>query len=70
VTAKHDGGQQPSSAAVAGGHSTAAADNADRDYITTDDLLQDMADNGGRGGDGDGEQAAVMEPEDVGFLRK
>jgi hypothetical protein len=51
-------GQQPSSAAAAGEHGTAASDNADRDYITMDDLLQDMADN-------DVEPAAVMEPEDV-----
>jgi hypothetical protein len=66
VTAEHDGGQQPSSSsAAAGGHDTAAGDNANHDYITMDDLLQDMADDSSGGGDGDGEQAAMMEPEDA-----
>jgi hypothetical protein len=48
VTAQHNGGQQPSSSTVAaGGHGTTAGDNANRDYITMDDLLQDMAANDG-----------------------
>ena len=66
VTTEHDGGQQPSSSsAAADGHDTAVGNNADRDYITMDDLLQDMANDGGRGSNGDGEAATVMEPEDV-----
>jgi hypothetical protein len=55
--------EQPSTVA-ASGHGTAPGDNADRDYITIDDLLQDMADNDGSNGDG-GEPAGVMEPGDA-----
>jgi hypothetical protein len=55
--------QQPSVAAD-GRHNIATGDNADRDYIMMDDLIQDMADDGGGNGDG-GELAGVMEPEDV-----
>ena len=66
TNAEHVGGQQPSAAAVVGGHGTATGNNVDRDYIMMDDLLQDMADDeGGRGGDGDGESADVMELEDA-----
>jgi hypothetical protein len=52
----NDGGQ-PSSLAAATGD-----DNANRDYITMDDLLQDMADNDGGG---DGEPADVLQPKDA-----
>ena len=37
--------QQTSSAVTGGLNNAATSDNADRDYITMDDLLQDMADN-------------------------
>jgi hypothetical protein len=45
--------------------SAAAAGNDDggRDYITIEDLFQDMADDDGCGGDG--EEATVTQPEDV-----
>jgi hypothetical protein len=57
AVAVNDGGQQPSS-------STAAADgdSANRDYISINDLLQDMTDNDG--GE-DGEQGDVLGPEDA-----
>jgi hypothetical protein len=42
VNAEHDRGQQLSSTAAAGRHNTTVGDNADRDYITIHDLLQDM----------------------------
>jgi hypothetical protein len=51
--------EQQTSSAAAGGHGSAAiGDNADRDYITMDDLLQDMADDN----DGDGSEP-VRDPE-------
>ena len=51
--------EQQTSSATAGGHGNAAtSDNADRDYITMDDLLQDMADDN----DGDGGEP-VRDPE-------
>jgi hypothetical protein len=63
MTAAVNAEQQPSSAA-AGGHGNDTSDNAEYDYITMDDLLQDMADNDD--GDRDGsEPAGVMEAEDV-----
>jgi hypothetical protein len=46
MAAVNDGGQQPSAVAASGD------DNVSRDYITMNDLLQDMADDDG-GGDGD-----------------
>jgi hypothetical protein len=55
--------EQPS-AVAASGHDTAPGDNVDRDYITMDDLLEDMADDDDINGDG-GELAGVMEPEDA-----
>ena len=68
VNAEPDRGQQPtSSSSAVGGHSNATSYNADHDYITLDNLLQDMIDDDGGGcsnGD-DGEPAAVMEPEDA-----
>ncbi|XP_066316284.1 uncharacterized protein [Miscanthus floridulus] len=48
--------QQPSPAVV--------GDNTDRDYITMDDQLQDMADDDSGDGDG-GEPAGVMKAKDV-----
>jgi hypothetical protein len=53
----NDGGQQPSSSTVAAG-----GDNANHDYISINDLLQDIADNDGGG---DGEQGDVLGPEDA-----
>ena len=50
--------QQTSSAAADGHNNAATSDNADHDYITMDDLLQDMADND----DGDGGEP-VRDPE-------
>jgi hypothetical protein len=55
VNADHVGQPTSSSATVAGD------DNTDRDYITVEDLLQDIADDGG----GDGEEATMREGEDV-----
>ena len=46
------------------GQGNATGDNVDRDYIMMDDLLQDMADDGGGDGDG-GEPAGVMVAKDV-----
>jgi hypothetical protein len=47
VCAEHDGGQQPSSSlAAVDGHGV-TGDNVDRDYITMEYLLQDMADEDG-----------------------
>ena len=45
--------EQQTSSAAAGGHGNAAtSDNADRDYITMDDLLQDTTgDDDGDGGE-------------------
>ena len=40
----------------------ADSDNSCRDYITVDDLIQDMSDKAGDGGDG---QDTVSQPEDV-----
>ena len=51
-------GSSSSSAAAA----PADSDNSCRDYITVDDLMQDMADEAGDGGDG---QDTVSQPEDV-----
>ena len=43
--------EQQTSSSAAGGHDNAATgDNADRDYNTMDDLLQDMADHDDRDG--------------------
>jgi hypothetical protein len=54
-------------APVSSSSSTAAApagtDNGARDYITVEDIIQDMAD--GADGGGDGQEATVKEPEDV-----
>ena len=50
--------QQPSTAAISE-HGTATNNNADHDYITMDDLVQDMADDDG------GELGSVMEAKDV-----
>ena len=51
--------EEQTSSAAAGGHDNAATgDNADRDYITMDDLLQDTADDD----DGDGGEP-VRDPE-------
>jgi hypothetical protein len=58
MAAVNDGGQQPSSA-------SAGDDNANRDYIMMDDLLQDI-DNDGCG---DGKPADVLEPEDAEFFK-
>ena len=53
--------KQQTSSAVGGGHGNAAtSDNADHDYITMDDLLQDTADDD----DGDGGEL-VRDPETV-----
>ena len=51
-------GSSSSSAAAA----PADSDNSCRDYITVDDLIQDMSDKAGDGGDG---QDTVSQPEDV-----
>ena len=51
-------GSSSSSAAAA----PADSNNSCRDYITVDDLMQDMADEAGDGGDG---QDTVSQPEDV-----
>jgi hypothetical protein len=50
--------QQTSSAAASGHGNVATGDNADCDYITMDDLLQDTTDDndGGGGDDGDGSE--------------
>jgi hypothetical protein len=59
--------EQQTSSAAADGHGNAAiGDNADRDYITMDDLLQDTADDdgGGSGDAGDGGEP-VRDPETV-----
>jgi hypothetical protein len=53
----NDVGQQPSSSTPAAG-----GDNGDHDYISINDLLQDIADNDGGG---DGEQGDVLGPEDA-----
>jgi hypothetical protein len=55
--------QQTSSAAVGGHDNAATDDNADRDYITMDDLLQDMADDD----DGDGGEP-VRDPDTMGLF--
>ena len=53
--------EQQTSSATAGGHGNAAtSDNADRDYITMDDLLQDTTNDD----DGDGGEP-VRDPETV-----
>jgi hypothetical protein len=58
--------EQQTSLAAAGGHDNVATgdNNADRDYITMDDLLQEMVDDddGGGGDDGDGGEP-VRDPE-------
>jgi hypothetical protein len=55
--------QQTSSAATDGHDNAATIDNANRDYITMDDLLQDTADDSSGGGDdGDGGEP-VRDPE-------
>ena len=57
--------EHQTSSAAAGGHgNVATSHNADRDYITMDDLLQDTADDDGGGGsdDGDGGEP-VRDPE-------
>jgi hypothetical protein len=53
----NDGGQQPSSSSAAAGD-----DSSNHDYISINDLLQDMIDNDGGG---DGEQDDVLEPDNV-----
>jgi hypothetical protein len=58
MVAVNDGGQQPSSA-------PAGDDNANCDYITMDDLLQDIDNDGG----GDGKPADVLEPKDAEFYK-
>ena len=55
--------QQTSSAAVGGHDNAATGDNADRDYIMMNDLLQDMADDD----DGDGSEP-VRYPETTDFF--
>jgi hypothetical protein len=57
AAAVNDGGQQPSSSSAAAG-----GDSSNHDYISINDLLQDMTDNDGGG---DGEQDDVLEPDDV-----
>jgi hypothetical protein len=57
AAAVNDGGQQPSSLAAAAG-----SNSSNYDYISINDLLQDMTDNDG---DGDDEQDDVLEPDDV-----
>jgi uncharacterized sporulation protein YeaH/YhbH (DUF444 family) len=53
--------EQQTSSTIVGGHGNGSGDNADRDYITKDDLIQDH----GGDGDGAGEAASVMETDDV-----
>jgi hypothetical protein len=60
VNVDHVGQPGSSSAATA-----AADDNVDCDYITVEDLLQDMAEDDSGGGDGDGEEATMGDPRDV-----
>ena len=48
-------GQHPSSSTA-----TAGGDNANRDYINIDELLQDLADN-----DVDGDEGDLLGPEDA-----
>jgi hypothetical protein len=57
VAAVNDGGQQPSSSVAAAG-----GNNSNHDYVSINDLLQNMTDNDGGG---DGEQDDVLEPDDV-----
>jgi hypothetical protein len=61
VNADHVGQPASSSSAAAGN------DNADRDYITVEDLLQDMADDDGGG---DGKEDTVRDPEDAELFEK
>jgi hypothetical protein len=57
--------EQQTSSTIVGGHGNGSGDNADRDYITKDDLIQDHSGDG----DGAGEPASVMEADDVELLR-
>ena len=59
TTVNADHAREPSSSST--GRHGVAGNNAD--FITMDDLVQDMAEGGA--GDEDGDSATVMEPEDV-----
>jgi hypothetical protein len=61
VNADHVGQPASSSSAAAGD------DNADRDYITVEVLLQDMADDDGGG---DGKEDTMRDPEDAELFEK
>jgi hypothetical protein len=54
----NDGGQQPASSIA-----TAGSDSANRDYVDTHDLLENMDNDGG--GDADEQGDVVLGPEDA-----
>ena len=59
ISTVNERGQQPSSSTV-----TTGSNNANRDYINIDELLQVIADNDGDDENGD-EQGDCLEPEDA-----